>query len=209
MSGIAAKVVALESCLSRAGIPHAFGGALALAYCTATPRGTADIDLNVFVHPDAVDSVLEALPGGIRFDDDDRTRIARDGQVRLWWDATPVDLFFACHEFHWEVATRIQSVPFEDTEIPVISCSDLAVFKAMFARTRDWADIEAEVAFDTIAEDLVRGWIRELAGPGSSNERKFDAALKAGRSSPEPNGFSAGVFIPNSRGQAPHRERKN
>ena len=34
--------------LDVAGIPHAFGGALALGY-VAEPRGTVDIDLNVFV----------------------------------------------------------------------------------------------------------------------------------------------------------------
>jgi hypothetical protein len=42
------KILAVGDALSRAGIPHAFGGALALAYY-ATPRATIDIDLNVFL----------------------------------------------------------------------------------------------------------------------------------------------------------------
>ena len=37
------------SALDDARIPHAFGGALALAWCTQRARGTIDIDVNVFV----------------------------------------------------------------------------------------------------------------------------------------------------------------
>ena len=42
------KVLLLEEGFAGRGIPHAFGGALALAYY-ATPRATVDIDVNVFV----------------------------------------------------------------------------------------------------------------------------------------------------------------
>ncbi len=45
------RVAALHAALRGAGIPHAFGGALALAFCTAEPRGTQDIDVNVFLPP--------------------------------------------------------------------------------------------------------------------------------------------------------------
>ena len=47
------RIVALHAALHGADIPHAFGGALALAFCTAEPRGTQDIDVNVFLsnHP--------------------------------------------------------------------------------------------------------------------------------------------------------------
>ena len=43
------KIVALHESLDAAEIPHAFGGALALAWCTQRARGTIDIDVNVFV----------------------------------------------------------------------------------------------------------------------------------------------------------------
>ena len=48
--------------------PHAFGGALALAWCTERARGTIDIDLNVFVDGSRAREVLAALPGGVRVD---------------------------------------------------------------------------------------------------------------------------------------------
>ena len=41
------KVLALHRAFEAAGVIHAFGGALALAYWTADPRATADIDVNV------------------------------------------------------------------------------------------------------------------------------------------------------------------
>jgi hypothetical protein len=54
------KVLAIHRALARARIPHAFGGALALAYY-ATPRGTIDIGVNVFVRAVGAPRVLRAL----------------------------------------------------------------------------------------------------------------------------------------------------
>ena len=39
------KIVAVHDALERAGLAHACGGALALAWCTERPRGTSDIDV--------------------------------------------------------------------------------------------------------------------------------------------------------------------
>ena len=50
-----AKIIAIHYTLAQAGIPHAFGGALSLAWCTPMARGTVDIDLNLFVAVDLVD----------------------------------------------------------------------------------------------------------------------------------------------------------
>ena len=53
MSVLVDKIVALHRSFEAARIPHAFGGALALAWCTQRARGTIDIDVNVFVPSDA------------------------------------------------------------------------------------------------------------------------------------------------------------
>src|SRR4029079_2479660 len=84
------KIVALHTALDESDIPHAFGGALALAWCTHRARGTIDIDVNVFVDRSRPAELLAALPDGVTWTDDDRERIERDGQVRLWWGETPV-----------------------------------------------------------------------------------------------------------------------
>ena len=49
--GIVEQILAIHGALGDARLPHAFGGALALAWCTQRARGTIDIDVNVFVDP--------------------------------------------------------------------------------------------------------------------------------------------------------------
>src|SRR5262245_33677231 len=53
-------IVAVHDRLDDAALSHAFGGALALGY-VATPRGTVDIDVNVFVPPSEIELVADAL----------------------------------------------------------------------------------------------------------------------------------------------------
>lgn len=164
MSVLGQRLLAIHGALDAAGIPHAFGGAIALAYCTEEPRGTRDLDVNVFVSPDAAGAVLTALPEGVEANDECRRRIERDGQVRLWWDDTPVDLFFDVHDFHRQVGAGIRSVSFMDNRIPVLACTDLVVFKAMFNRTKDWADIEETLGAGTVDGERALLWLTRLLG---------------------------------------------
>jgi len=164
MTTLAERVVAIETALRDAQIPHAFGGALALAYHIAEPRGTRDIDLNIFVDEARARSILELLPSGVRWSDKDLDVIERDGQVRLFWDDTPVDLFFATHRFHREAETHVREVPFDGTSIPILSATDLTVFKAFFDRTRDWADIEAMLDAGTVDAHTALGWLVDVVG---------------------------------------------
>jgi hypothetical protein len=163
MTTLVERVVAVCDSLDRAEIPWALGGALALAYATSEPRGTRDIDVNVFVGSSDAPAVFAALPDGVAFTDVDVVEARARDQVRLWWDATPIDVFFAADSFHLDVAGRCRLVPFVDRRIRVLSAEDLAVFKAMFDRTRDWADIEAMVDSDAIdlgvAADRLRGML--------------------------------------------------
>jgi hypothetical protein len=169
------RVVALHRALSRRAIPHAFGGAIALAYSTLNPRGTIDIDLNVFVSADGAAGVLDALPEGVSVPDETLATVRRDGQIRLWWDETPVDLFVAYAPVHDDAARHVRTVPFEGTTIPVLGPIELAVFKAMFDRTQDWADIEAMVAADTLDVDAVREALQTMLPPDDQRLARLDA----------------------------------
>ena len=143
MSRLGTRLIALHRSLN--GVPHAFGGAIALAYCVREPRATRYLDVNVFVPTASAGGILRALPAAVRVEDADVATALRDGQVRVWWDETPLDLFFNEHEFNVWVSTTVREVPFESETIPVIGCTALAVFKALFDRTKDWADIEAMI----------------------------------------------------------------
>ena len=85
---LAEKIVALHIALDEAFIPHAFGGALALAWCTQRARATIDIDVNVFVSYHSADKALDAMPEGVTVTAADRIAVASDGQTRLWRDRT-------------------------------------------------------------------------------------------------------------------------
>lgn len=164
MSGLVDKIVLIDESLTQAGLPHAFGGALALAWCTERARGTIDIDLNVFVPADRADDVVRGLPVGVRSADDDLVGLRRDGQVRLWWETTPLDLFLDTTEFHDAAATRVRFEPFGGREVPFLSCTDLAVFKAFFNRTKDWADLEEMRSAGSLDLDRVVGVLVRYLG---------------------------------------------
>jgi hypothetical protein len=141
--GLPEKIVVVHTHLTDARIDHAFGGALALAWCTQQARGTIDLDVNVFVGPERTDDALAALPADVVARDRDRALLLRDGQARLWWDRTPVDVFLSTTSFHDAAATRVRWEPFAGVDLPFLACEDLGVFKAFFNRTKDWADLEA------------------------------------------------------------------
>jgi hypothetical protein len=163
VSELVEKLHAIHDALRSRSLPHAFGGAIALAYCVEEPRGTRDLDLNVFRDAADAGTVLAALPAGVRVTDEDVAAVVRDGQKRLFWDGVPVDVFLNNLPLHEEVAAAVVWVPLAGREIPVIDCASLVVFKSFFDRTKDWGDIEAvalaapedvEAAARTIA-DLV------------------------------------------------------
>jgi hypothetical protein len=158
------KVVAIDRALKAAKIPHAIGGALALAYY-AEPRATVDVDVNVFVPTARWPEVREALaPLGVAVDVEEAA-LARDGQVRLWWDRNPVDLFFSYDRFHEEMKRRSRQVPFGETTIPILAPEHLAVCKAMFDRPKDWIDIE-QILVATPGLDLaeIETWLEAMVG---------------------------------------------
>jgi hypothetical protein len=138
---LAEKVVSIHQQLEAAKIPHAIGGALALAYY-AEPRATVDVDVNVFVSTDRWPEICAALePVGVDVGVD-AVALERDGQVRLWWGRNAVDLFFSYDSFHEEMSKKSRRVPFGGTTLQILAPEHLAVCKAMFDRVKDWIDIE-------------------------------------------------------------------
>ena len=175
---LAEQIVAIHAGLESESIGHAFGGALALAYWTLDPRGTSDIDVNVFLPAERNELGLRALPGAIEWDAGVVARIADEGQARLWWGDTPIDLFFDYVALHADAARNARRVPFAGEEIPVLGPVELAVFKAMFDRTRDWADIEAMLAAETLDVDSAREQLGRMLAAGDARFARLDEAIR-------------------------------
>jgi hypothetical protein len=180
---LAERLLAITAALRGARLPHAFGGAIALAYWTQEPRGTRDLDVNVFVGPEQARAVLDVLGAlGVASGPGDAATIARDGQIRLWWDDTPVDLFFDYAEVHHAAARHVRTVPFAGFGIPVLGPVELAIFKAMFDRTKDWADVEAMLVAQTLDADDVHRGLALMLDPDDPRFARLDEAVRqAGR----------------------------
>jgi hypothetical protein len=178
------KILAIERACDRERIPHAFGGALALAYY-ATPRGTIDIDLNVFLPVAQAERVLRALAGvGVAVGGPaDRTRLRDEGQVRLYWERTPIDLFFAYDPLHRSCLARLRVVPFgADARIPILSAEDLTIFKVLFDRAKDWVDLRELLFAQAGGLDLeyTLEWLGRILEPGDARLERFRELLAHG-----------------------------
>jgi hypothetical protein len=161
---LAERVVAIENSLSR--VPHAFGGALALGYY-AEPRATIDIDLNLFVPADRFGDVADPLGelGAASRDPAVAALVLRDGQARVMWDTTPIDLFFAYDPFHEAAGVARRVVPFATQTISILAPEHLVVCKVVFNRPKDWVDIDSMLAEETEldAAEVFR-WTGRLVG---------------------------------------------
>lgn len=177
------RIVAVTEMLDSLNVPHQFGGAIALAWYRS-PRATTDIDLNVTVHPKDMSPVLGALEHlGVTISAANKRAIARDGQVRLDWEGSYLDVFCATLHFHREMAVRARRVSFGPVEIPILSPEHLIVCKAVFNRPKDWVDIEEIVSWGTEVDagEALR-WVEEMLGVESDERDRLTQMLGAGRS---------------------------
>ena len=169
------RIRRVHASLDEADIPHAFGGAIALNWCTPQARVTNDIDINIFVDPEHAESVLVGLPVGTDITEEARQRLSRDGQARFWWETVPIDVFLNTTEFHRDAAARVQYREFLGVMLPCLACGDLAVFKAFFDRGKDWMDIQAMASISSFEIESAMAEIERLLGPDDPRIAKLDA----------------------------------
>lgn len=131
-----AAVAAVHHSLEEIGVPHAFGGAFALAYYGA-PRPTHDLDVNVFVP-------------------------AQVSETRVDWEGTPVHFFFSCDPLHEEMKRRVRVVPFGNGNIPLVAPEHLVIRKTLLGRPKDREDIELILARTSVDREEVDAWVRRL-----------------------------------------------
>ncbi|MBI2761260.1 MAG: nucleotidyltransferase [Chloroflexi bacterium] len=172
-------IVRVHHALRDGGIPHAFGGAIANAFC-GLPRATTDIDINIFLSESEFPEplrVLEAIGVEVEWSRD-ATLIQRDGQIRLRWDGILVDLFFATFEFLESAGNRVKVVPFTGESIPVLSAEDLVVCKVAFNRDKDWLDLReiARVQGPRLDVAYIEHWLKTF-GEDDPRTARFQALI--------------------------------
>jgi hypothetical protein len=177
MSQLVDKLFVIHDSLTGAGFAHAFGGAIALAYCVLEPRGTRDLDVNIFVDASEAEAVLAALPDAVRVRRKDIAQVERMGQARLDWNGTPIDVFFNNIPLHEAVASSVVWVPLEGRQAPVLDCASLAIFKAFFDRTKDRADLEAIAEATPEDIEAAAATIADLAGPDDPAVARLESLL--------------------------------
>jgi len=168
------KLVAIHDALDGDQLPHAFGGAIALAYY-GEPRTTVDVDCNVFAPADVLDRVERVLsPLGIDFGGLEPRCVVEAGLARGHWGRNPVDLFFSYDPFHDAMQAAARRVPFGDVFIPILGPEHLVVCKAMFDRPKDWLDIpQVLVGVEGFDANEVRRWLDAMAGSDDERRERF------------------------------------
>ena len=181
LDGLSSRIVAAHEMLESLRVPHQFGGAIALAWYRS-PRATTDIDLNVTLSPHEAEPVLGALSHlGVSVSSEDRVAIERDGQARLNWDGSYLDVFFATLALHHEMAASAREVAFGPVRIPILSPEHLIVCKAVFDRPKDWVDIEEILGWGTAVQwPTVLRWIDELLGTNSDQHVRLVELIGSG-----------------------------
>jgi hypothetical protein len=145
--------------LEERGIDYALGEALALGCWTARPRATIDADINLFIPPDDVDRCLDLLRDiDCEFDWAAATATLRShGFCRVNYHGRQIDFFLPITEFHEEARRRRAVIDFSGSKVFVLDAESICVFKLMFFRRQDLADVEAVLRAQ--GDRLDRLWI--------------------------------------------------
>jgi hypothetical protein len=170
----------IADALEAAGHAYAIGGALALAVA-GVPRGTIDVDVNVFVPETAVASVIDALAAlGIAIEVPAALeRARRDGMFVGRWDGMRIDVFVPSIPFAHEAGRTRVRVTVDDWSGWFLSAEAVAVFKLLFFRGKDVVDVERLVAVrgPDLDRAYVRWWIADMMGEDDERVRAWDAIV--------------------------------
>lgn len=158
-------------------VSYAIGGALALAVA-GVPRGTADVDVNVFIEDEELPRVLTLLEtlGMVVDRDASIARARRDGMFIARWDGMRIDVFLPSIPFSRE-AERTRTRIHDGTGWSgwFLSPEALTVFKLLFFRGKDLVDLERLVA---VRPDLDRAYVRSaiaaMMGEDDERVRRWD-----------------------------------
>jgi hypothetical protein len=78
---------------------------------------------------------------------------------------------------HERVASAVVWVPLEGRDVPLLDCASLAIFKAFFDRTKDWADMEAIARATPEDIDIAAATIADLVGEDDPAVERLESLI--------------------------------
>ncbi len=167
----------LAAKLDERGQEYALGGAIALGFW-GVPRGTLDVDITLYLPPDKPSHCIWLLQDlGCEVAVGEALESLREhGFCRVRHSTLNVDVFLPTIPFYEAARTRRKRVQLGDQAILIWDAETLAVFKMMFFRRKDLADIEQIMRAQ--GKQLDRVWIRarleEIYGPRDPRLAQWD-----------------------------------
>jgi hypothetical protein len=160
LQNIAIVAQQLAVSLSEAGQEYALGGAIALGYWAA-PRGTLDVDVTLFVPVDQPSACVRLLQSiGCTLSSTQAIQsLSEHGFCQVEFVGHRVDIFLPISEFYEAARQRRKQVELGEKQVYVWDAETLCVFKMMFFRRKDLADVEQILRAQ--GEKLDRNWVRE------------------------------------------------
>lgn len=179
--GAAESAQRIADALEGAGIRYAIGGALALAVA-GVPRGTADVDVNVFIGRERLGELVAVLRAlGLAIDEAAaQVHAGRDGMFVARYDGMRIDVFLPSIPFCDEAErTRLRLTDDAGWSGWFLSAEALSVFKLLFFRAKDLVDLERLVAVrDELDHAYIRRWIVDMMGEQDDRVRRWDDLVR-------------------------------
>ena len=170
----------LARALQHAQIPYAIGGAIAYGVW-GDPRGTMDVDINLFVTHDAFPNALDVLiDAGVEFEWRRALQADLDGDVIIgWFNGVRIDCFTPSIPFAWEANETAVCITGESGSARYLSAEATCVFKLLFFRPKDLLDVEKVVAVqrEQLNVGYVRRWLVEMMGEEDERVAALDRMI--------------------------------
>jgi hypothetical protein len=151
---------ALAAALHAAGCDYALGGAIALGFWAA-PRGTLDVDVTLFLPADQPTRCIRLLQqiGCDVAADQAIQSLSEHGFCQVEFNGRRLDVFLPLIPFYDQARIRRQTVLLGTQQVQIWDAESLSVFKMMFFRRKDIADVEQILR--TRANEFDRNWVRD------------------------------------------------
>lgn len=148
----------LSAALDEASCDYALGGAIALGFWTS-PRGTLDVDVTLFLPPDQPLQCVRLLQkiGCELKTTESLNSLNEHGYCQVKLAGRRIDVFLPLLPFYEEARGRRRQVQLGDQTVMIWDAETLCVFKLMFFRRKDIADVEQILR--TQGKQLNRDWV--------------------------------------------------